>query len=340
MFNQIKKVRFYLKQVSTLILIFLIFTNCESDDSLKENADDNIEIIDYREEMRNFVKEISVYSKSKSSGFIIIPQNGQELITDTGESDGIIQTDYLNSIDATGREDLFYGYNLDNMPTPLNKNEYMLSLCEIYKNNGVEVLTTDYCSSTDKIDDSYLKNYQNSFISFAADDRELSKIPDYPLTPYSMNNNDITQISDAANFLYLINTEKFSTKGDFINAVSQTNYDLIIMDLFHNGVIYTIDEINSLKTKQAGGKRLIICYISIGEAEDYRYYWQDEWKIQSPDWLEKENPDWEGNFKVKYWDDHWKTIIINGKDSYLSEIISAGFDGVYLDIIDAFEYFE
>ena len=29
-----------------------------------------------------------------------------------------------------------------------------------------------------------------------------------------------------------------------------------------------------------------------------------------------------------------------GKDSYLQKIIQAGFDGVYLDIVDAFEYFE
>jgi hypothetical protein len=28
------------------------------------------------------------------------------------------------------------------------------------------------------------------------------------------------------------------------------------------------------------------------------------------------------------------------QDSYINKIVSAGFDGVYLDIIDAFEYFE
>ncbi|MCX5769013.1 MAG: hypothetical protein NTZ09_01885 [Candidatus Hydrogenedentes bacterium] len=32
--------------------------------------------------------------------------------------------------------------------------------------------------------------------------------------------------------------------------------------------------------------------------------------------------------------------ILGGPDAYLDRIITAGFDGVYLDIIDAFEYFE
>ena len=33
-------------------------------------------------------------------------------------------------------------------------------------------------------------------------------------------------------------------------------------------------------------------------------------------------------------------IIYGNNNSYLEKILDAGFDGVYLDIIDAFEYFE
>jgi len=33
-------------------------------------------------------------------------------------------------------------------------------------------------------------------------------------------------------------------------------------------------------------------------------------------------------------------IIYGNNNSYLKKILDAGFDGVYLDIIDAFEYFE
>jgi len=84
----------------------------------------------------------------------------------------------------------------------------------------------------------------------------------------------------------------------------------------------------------------VLSYMSIGEAEDYRYYWQPTWNTSKPEWLESENPDWPGNFKVKYWYKSWQEIIYGNNGSYLKKIIDAGYDGVYLDIIDAFEYFE
>ncbi len=80
--------------------------------------------------------------------------------------------------------------------------------------------------------------------------------------------------------------------------------------------------------------------MSIGEAEDYRYYWNTSWTSNPPDWLAAENPDWPGNFKVQYWHQDWQDIIFGNNNSYSKKIIDAGFDGVYLDIIDAFEFFE
>ncbi len=45
------------------------------------------------------------------------------------------------------------------------------------------------------------------------------------------------------------------------------------MDLFHFEKAYAAAaEIRELKTKRNGGKRIVICYMSIVEAEDYRYY--------------------------------------------------------------------
>ena len=52
------------------------------------------------------------------------------------------------------------------------------------------------------------------------------------------------------------------------------------------------------------------------------------------------NPNWAGNFKVQYWNPTWQSIIYGNETSYVKKIINAGFDGVYLDIIDAFQYFE
>lgn len=75
------------------------------------------------------------------------------------------------------------------------------------------------------------------------------------------------------------------------------------------------------------------------EAEDYRYYWQSSWESNPPSWLKGENAEWPGNYKVRFRESEWQAIIYGNDNSYLKKIFDAGFDGVYLDIIDAFEYF-
>jgi cysteinyl-tRNA synthetase len=321
-----------LKHLISLIII-IAFMSCKKDNPLPED-------IDVRQEMRIFVKEISTYSKSKNTAFLIIPQNGQELLTDDGNDDGLLIMDYVNAIDATGREDLNYGYDGIDQNTETEAWLHMFDLCLLAESNGIKVLVTDYCYSIDKIDDSYIRNEGAGFIPFAASNRELNNIPSYPGFPVNENTIDIDSLSKARNFLYLINPENYSTKQEFINALEATNYDILIIDLFFNEEILTVDDIELLKTKNNGSRRLVISYVSIGEAEDYRYYWNNDWKNNPPSWLEKENSSWAGNYKVRYWDDNWKNIIYGSSNAYIDKIIDTGFDGAYLDIIDGFEYFE
>jgi len=115
---------------------------------------------------------------------------------------------------------------------------------------------------------------------------------------------------------------------------------MLLMDLFYNGEEFTAAQIDELKQKANGGKRMLISYMSIGEAEDYRYYWQTNWAVGSPSFIVKENPNWQGNYVVKYWETEWRNLIFGNDSSYLKKILDQGFDGVYLDIIDAFEQFE
>lgn len=335
-----------------IIFIFIIFQflgNCSynyndgggssgSGDGVN-NDDDDINPI-YRQYMREFVQNISSYARTFDANFIIIPQNGNELLTEDGESDGDLVVDYLNAINGVGREDLFYGYDNDDIATPSDERDYMIEYLDLAENNGLEVFVTDYCFTQSKMLDSYNKNASKNYISFAADHRELDNIPNYPSNPWNMNTNNITTLSDAKNFLYLINPENYTSKADFINAINQTNYDVIIIDLFFNGSSLSLADVSQLKTKNNGASRLVIAYMSIGEAEDYRYYWQGGWKPGNPVWLDNENPDWPGNYKVKYWHPDWQSIIYGNNSSYLKKIIDAGFNGAYLDLIDAFEYYE
>lgn len=61
-----------------------------------------------------------------------------------------------------------------------------------------------------------------------------------------------------------------------------------------------------------------------------------EWSTRPPEWLLEENQDWPGNYLVRYWHPKWQRIALDA----LTAILAAGFDGVYLDRVDALESFE
>lgn len=292
--------------------------------------------IDYRDEMRSFVQNISSYAKKQDPGFIIIPQNGHQLLVKNGK----IASNYLNAIDGLGQESLFFGYADMNLPTPAPETNELLNLLNMGKNAGKTVLVTDYCFTSFKVNNSYSQNQALGYLSFAAPVRELSVIPSNPTPLPGENDKIITTLSQAKNFLYLLNKENSSGKAGFISAIQQTNYDVIIIDAFYGSQMFTPRDIQQLKQKKNGGKRLVISYLSIGEAETYRYYWQLSWKPGNPEWLVTENPEWEGNYKVKYWEPEWQDVIYGNEDSYVQQIIDTGFDGAYLDIIDGFDFFE
>jgi len=88
--------------------------------------------------------------------------------------------------------------------------------------------------------------------------------------------------------------------------------------------------------RRGGGRRLVISYLSIGEAESYRFYWKREWDSHKPAWHVAENCAWPRNHMVRFWHKDWKRIIFSGPRSYLKRIIDAGFDGVYLDRVDVY----
>jgi cysteinyl-tRNA synthetase len=117
-------------------------------------------------------------------------------------------------------------------------------------------------------------------------------------------------------------------------------YDLVVIDYGfdrRNATAFPREVVDLMRTRPDGSKRLIFAYFSIGEAENYRYYWQESWLKTRPEWLEPENPDWPGNYLVQYWHPEWQAILYGSPNAYLDRILGAGFDGVYLDGTDKFE---
>ncbi|WZP00929.1 endo alpha-1,4 polygalactosaminidase [Isosphaeraceae bacterium EP7] len=296
---------------------------------------------DYRADMRAFVAAISLKAKAQTPGFLVVPQGGLELLTEDAEPDGKLAAAYLGAIDGVGQEEVFYGFeNVDDRKTPRPESEAFLKLLDVAKKAGKGVLVTDYATKRPLVDDAYARNKAAGLVGFVADRRGLDRIPRYPAKPPGVNTADVRSFADVKNFLYLIDGGRFETLANYLGAMARTDHDLLIIDPFSGDWAPTAADIDRLKRKPGGGRRLVLCYLSIGEAEDYRPYWKPAWTKAPPPFLGPENPDWKGNFSVRYWDSAWRSIILDGPGSPLGRILAAGFDGVYLDKVDEYGWFE
>lgn len=134
-----------------------------------------------------------------------------------------------------------------------------------------------------------------------------------------------------------ISKPAFKPDSKFICVLQNVDYKMLASIEFDVAVVdyddskLSKDNIINLHSQN----KVLIAYLSIGEAENYRNYWQKDWKPGNPVFLDKENPNWKGNFKVKYWYSDWQKIVFDS----LFKIIDKGYDGVYLDIVDAYDYF-
>jgi len=162
---------------------------------------------------------------------------------------------------------------------------------------------------------------------------------------YSVSS-ESNEFSQSKNILYFLQYpySDFVDSDTVIDSIISSGYKTVIMDYSYDGSdqkAFTKEQIDKLKVNGI----IPICYISIGEAENYRFYWEEDgndWINEStgelnqnaPDWLGPVNPDWSGNYKVKYWRQGWKDII----KTYLDKILKAGFSGIYLDIVDAYYF--
>ena len=281
------------------------------------------------EKMQEFVINISNYARTLDNDFIVIPQNGSELAFNYLSPEDGLYSEYLSAIDGIGIEELFYNGSY----SPDNERISMLQQIPTAK----KIMVSEYVSDDNAVLDAITKNLDKGFICFP----RTSNNYDYILIPDSVANenaDDINTLADARNYLYLISSDNYSTRQDFINAIAATNFDVILIDLFYGDIAFSATEIQQLKTKANGGKRLVISYMNIGAAENYRYYWQDNWKLHHPNWLKKTYDGYEDEIWVKFWKKEWQEIIYGNDSSYTNKIINAGFDGVYLDNVEAYYF--
>ncbi|HEX3868959.1 MAG TPA: MJ1477/TM1410 family putative glycoside hydrolase [Pirellulales bacterium] len=153
-------------------------------------------------------------------------------------------------------------------------------------------------------------------------------------------------VSAPRSFAYVLQADAaWKSRSAAVAALAHCDRDWIVIDAAYTAGPdgrWTPDDLKTIRDGKPG--RRVLAYLSIGEAEDYRDYWQKTWDADrdgkpdawAPDFLMPENPDWTGNYRVRYWREAWQKLIL----SEIDRIVAQGFDGAYLDIVDGFETFE
>ena len=145
----------------------------------------------------------------------------------------------------------------------------------------------------------------------------------------------LPSLADVSHWLYLLDD---NLGLGTVDQIAASDYDMVVLDFIpseENNTDYPMAEVVG-QLHGAPHPKLVLAYIDIGEAEEYRTYWQEGWGIGNPEWIAGDDPDgWEGNFPVAFWYDEWRQIWL-GEDGIVQRILDSGFDGIYLDWVEAY----
>lgn len=150
-------------------------------------------------------------------------------------------------------------------------------------------------------------------------------------------------LKEATSWMYQIQGLE---EEEAVKALADTSYPLLVIEPGHNFKDFSYDTAGILKALRytpAGRRRILLAYVDVGQAEDYRSYWRSGWKAPGknrrgePDFLVTVDPDgWSGNYPVAYWREEWKAVWI-GEKGVVETLARMGFDGVYLDWVEAYD---
>src|ERR1039457_4358564 len=135
---------------------------------------------------------------------------------------------------------------------------------------------------------------------------------------FAIGNSISAEQSPPASFAYVLQADSLAkSKTEAVTKLAASERDWIVLDAgFSSDGPWTAADLAAIRAGRAGRK--VIAYLSIGEAEDYRVYWQSAWRTNAPAWLLAQNPEWKGNYRVKYWQADWQKIILADADKIMA----------------------
>ncbi|MCP5374455.1 MAG: hypothetical protein H6907_22190 [Hyphomicrobiales bacterium] len=301
-------------------------------------------VLDLREEMRKLVAGIAGFARRHKPDFVVVVAGVPDLLVKDGETEDQRPPAraYMRSIDGILLDGLFFGPKALDEPPAEERQQRMLALAGIARENGLKVLVMDYAKERDHIRTSFRDNAKLGFVSFAAPApvERLNRLPGYWKTPWGNNADSVVSLPDVRNFVYLADSSPFGRPDEFALAMHETNFDMVVVDVFHGRKPLDKRAVDTLRYKKMGSRRLALARVNVGTAASYHYYWKDGWREGAPDWIAAPIPTDPDRYYVKYWDPEWQKILFGGTDSFVYGVVRQGYDGMVLTGLESVFFFE
>jgi len=199
-----------------------------------------------------------------------------------------------------------------------------------------QLLSIENCPTQAAVEAAQRAADRDHVLTFAAiNDAKLDVFP--KTRPLHENANPIASIAQARTLLPNTKGDKFGSRDEWLTALTRTNYDALVIDVGWRGVdLFTKADIARLKYKNLGGPRLVLAEMPMGRAFDWRWYWQKGWAAGNPPFLFAVDKGEPGAFVTDPLSSQWLEIL--GK--YIAGLMDLGFDGVMMDDIDTYLWFE
>ncbi|MBC3536611.1 endo alpha-1,4 polygalactosaminidase [Megasphaera hominis] len=313
-------------------LVTLLLSGCGQAAATADTA------VNPKQEMVTLAAELRHYSRQRQPSFQLVGNGAAGLLEVTPDNPPEVAALLVHSLDGFLTESVFYTEkDGQDQLQAADTAAYLQEILAIPLAADKAVWTLDYVREQALQQEDEALGKKAGYVSMAVGNKNLDRLPKGKV-PH-VNSRDIETVQEAKNFLFLLNPEHFASREAYLAALRNTPYDVLVLDLEANDGTLTAADVASLKEKPQGGRRLVLCYLSVGEAATYRPYWQQEWQRQRPDWIAEANTAWPGSYRVRYWRPEWKHILYGSPDAYLDRIMASGFDGAFLDVMDGWQSF-
>lgn len=303
-------------------------------------------VVDLREEMRKFVQSAAGFARRTKNGFAIVAEGGVDLLAKADEADRLKLAPahaYMQTIDGIIVPGLFYDNpNKPGVEPIPEKLAARLALLEYARAARLKTMVVDFVVDADQAQGAIQKSADKGFIPFPATRPipYINALPRVPARPYRENGESVISFPGVRNFMMIGDSRPFGREDEYALALHDTNFDVVVVDVFHGRDPLSRQAVETMKYKKLGARRLVLARIDVSSIAAGSFFWKDGWREGYPNFIDSPVAGDPDRHWVQYWRTNWQRIITGTEESYLFGAIAQGFDGVVLAGLDAYRHFE